>query len=92
MPGQLESFDMVEKYKGAAISAFAVGLSLFMLYTAGFGLFPNLIQRGIFLGFVLVLCFLTYPFVKGKNQLFFRPGHISMPFGHIHRRVYHLPL
>ena len=71
MQAKLELSESLAKYKDYVISGFAVGLSVFMLYTAGFGLFPNLIQRGIFLGFVLVICFLTYPFKKGKVGLYF---------------------
>ena len=57
----------IKKY---LVSFFAIGLSLFMVYTAGFGLFPNLIQRGIFLGAVLVLCFLTKPFSENEPGKF----------------------
>ncbi|MEA1976224.1 MAG: TRAP transporter permease [Bacillota bacterium] len=42
---------------------FALGImwSLFQLYTAGFGLQPPMIQRGVHVGFALVLIFLLYP-------------------------------
>jgi len=62
----------IAKFKGGAIPFFAACLSLFLLYTAGFGLMPNFIQRGIFLGFVLVLCFLSHPSKKqGVNSYYF---------------------
>jgi len=35
----------------------AVGLAIFQLYTAGFGVFPNVIQRSIHIGVVLILAF-----------------------------------
>ena len=38
--------------------ALALGLALFTLYTAAFGVFPDMIQRGVHLALVLVLIFL----------------------------------
>ena len=47
-----------------------VGLSmtLFHLYTAGFGLFEAIIQRSVHLSFALSLAFLLYPFKRGKRE------------------------
>jgi TRAP transporter 4TM/12TM fusion protein len=45
-----------------------VAMSLFHLYTAGFGLFEAILQRSIHLSFALALAFLLYPFRKGKIQ------------------------
>lgn len=42
------------------ITLVAVAFSLFQLYTAGFGVLPNIMQRSIHLGFVLVLCYALY--------------------------------
>lgn len=42
------------------ITLVAVSFSLFQLYTAGFGVLPNIMQRSIHLGFVLVLCYALY--------------------------------
>ena len=42
----------------------AVSYVAFHLYTAGFHLFPNLIQRSIHIGFAIVLCFILYPAKK----------------------------
>jgi len=50
-----------------AISAVAVGLSLFQLYTAGIHPLGLFYQRPIHLGFVLVLAFLMYP-VFGRTR------------------------
>jgi TRAP-type uncharacterized transport system fused permease subunit len=58
----------ISSYKNSLIAVFAISLSFFQIYTAAFGLFPNLIQRGIFLGFVLVLGFLINPFSKKKPE------------------------
>lgn len=53
-------------------AALAVGLSLFQLYTAGFGVFTALVQRSVHLGAILTLTFLLYPSWKGarKDRLF----------------------
>lgn len=44
------------------VSLLAVCMSLFHLYTSGFGLMQAIIQAAIHLAFVLVLVFLLYPF------------------------------
>ncbi|NLM72275.1 MAG: C4-dicarboxylate ABC transporter permease, partial [Synergistaceae bacterium] len=43
------------------VTALAVCMSLFHLYTSGFGLMQSLIQASVHLAFVLVLVFLLYP-------------------------------
>ena len=50
------------------VVAIGVAMSLFHLYTAGFGLFEAILQRSIHLSFALALTFLLYPFRKGKIQ------------------------
>ena len=42
-------------------SIIAIVYVLFHLYTAGYQLYPNLIQRSIHIGFAITLCFLLYP-------------------------------
>lgn len=50
---------------------FALGVAfaywLFQVYTAGYDLFPNLIQRAVHVGFSLVLVFLLFPITKRKG-------------------------
>ena len=43
------------------VSITAILYSAFILYTSMFGFFPNLIQRSAFVGFALVLAYLTNP-------------------------------
>lgn len=45
-----------------------LSMSLFQLYTAGFGLFEAILQRSIHLSFALALSFLLYPIRKGKKE------------------------
>jgi len=40
--------------------------TLFQIYTAGFGQYPNMIQRSIHAAFSLVLCYLLLPASKGR--------------------------
>lgn len=57
------------KFKGGIkiyISAMSVGLSLFEIYTAIFGIFDPLIQACVFAGFLLSIGFIVYPFSKNK--------------------------
>lgn len=58
---------------GKLVAAICIIMSLFHLYTAGFGVFEAIKQRNIHLTFVLVLSFLLYPSRKTdagtKNQL-----------------------
>ena len=46
---------------GKIVAAICIALSLFHLYTAGFGVLEAIKQRNIHLTFVLVLSFLLYP-------------------------------
>lgn len=58
-------------YTGLAaifVSAIAVTLSLFHLYTAGFGVLLALKQRAVHLGFIFTLIFLLYPTLKHKKE------------------------
>jgi TRAP transporter 4TM/12TM fusion protein len=48
------------------ISLVCILFVLFQIYTAGFGQYPNMIQRSIHAAFSLVLCFLILPAFKGK--------------------------
>jgi len=50
------------------ISMTAIIYSAFILYTSMFGFFPNLIQRSAFVGFSLVLAYLTNPHFLKKNS------------------------
>ncbi|KAB0266529.1 TRAP transporter permease [Microvirga brassicacearum] len=70
-----EKFDSEIRFRPLApLAAKLVGgllviLSLFHYYTAGFGLLPEMIHRGIHLSFVLGLVFLVFPFSKrGYDQ------------------------
>ncbi len=49
------------------ITAMSIALVLFQLYTACFGMMDDLIQRGIHLGFLLPMCFIMKPVLKGKT-------------------------
>lgn len=46
----------------------AITWSLWQLYTVGFGLKPPTIQRGVHVGYALVLVFLLYPFRTKDNS------------------------
>jgi TRAP transporter 4TM/12TM fusion protein len=50
-----------------AISLIAIGMSIFHIYTAGFGTLPSWEQRSIHVVWALLLIFLLYPFRKGKR-------------------------
>lgn len=70
-----EKFDSEIRFRPLApVAARIVGtlliiLSLFHYYTAGFGLLPEMIHRGIHLAFVLGLVFLVFPFSrKGYDE------------------------
>ncbi len=59
------------QYTGIAaiiVSTIAVTLSLFHLYTAGFGILLALKQRAVHLGFIFTLIFLLYPALKNKKK------------------------
>lgn len=47
----------------------ALATSLFTIYTATFGQFTPVLQRGIFIGLMLLLVFLLYPTSKNKKIL-----------------------
>jgi TRAP transporter 4TM/12TM fusion protein len=69
---------------GWIVGAGLVVLSIFHYYTAGFGLLPEMIHRGIHLSFVLGLVFLVFPFSRrGYHQPavagWWRPLGISLP-------------
>lgn len=51
------------------VVAIGLSMSLFQLYTAGFGLFEAILQRSIHLSFALALSFLLYPIRKGKKKI-----------------------
>ena len=58
-------------YTGLAaviVSTIAIVLSLFHLYTAGFGVLLALKQRAVHLGFIFTLIFLLYPALKHKKD------------------------
>jgi TRAP transporter 4TM/12TM fusion protein len=50
------------------IVVFSISLVVFHLYTAVFGVFPDLVQRGIHLGFVLTMTFFLAPPQKKKKE------------------------
>ena len=52
----------------AFVRVMATGLVFFQLYTAGFGFFPNIIQRSIHIGVILFLGFATMPWRKGTDR------------------------
>lgn len=61
-----------EKWNGARFivlifSILAIGLSIFHLYTAGFGTLSSWSQRSIHVIWALLLIFLIFPFRKGKK-------------------------
>ncbi|APY15084.1 TRAP transporter fused permease subunit [Brucella sp. 10RB9214] len=70
-----EKFDSEIRFRPLApvaariVGALLIILSLFHYYTAGFGLLPEMIHRGIHLAFVLGLVFLVFPFSrKGYDE------------------------
>lgn len=70
----LEEFDTVSNFRNYTgimaifITVLTVGMSLFHLYTAGFGVLLALKQRAVHLGFVFTLIFLLYPFKKRVKE------------------------
>ncbi len=73
----LEEYDPTRNYRhytgimAIIITIIAVSLSLFHLYTAGFGILLALKQRAVHLGFIFTLIFLLYPFKPSfKNNKF----------------------
>jgi len=67
-PGALRR---IREFEGAVkwfVYAVALGMGLFQLYTAAFGILDTLLQRSLHLGFALVLIFLLYPASKKKPE------------------------
>lgn len=50
------------------VVALSIGLVAFQLYTTAFGVFSDLIQRSVHMGFVLALCFLLKPLKKSMAE------------------------
>lgn len=50
------------------ITVLSVMLVLFQVYTAGFGVFPDIVQRSVHLFFVLTMLFLLKPIKKGVSM------------------------
>ena len=65
------------------VSALAVCMALFHLYTSGFGRLPGLQQRSIHLAFALILTFFIYPFTKKRNRKGFMVLNIIFSIGAI---------
>ncbi|MFC7062129.1 TRAP transporter permease [Halobacillus seohaensis] len=61
-----------EKWNGSRIliliiSFLAIGLSIFHVYTAGYGTLPSWQQRSVHVLWAMLLIFLLFPFKKGKK-------------------------
>lgn len=50
------------------VTVLSIGLVAFQLYTTAFGVFSDLIQRSIHMGFVLSLCFILKPLKKSMTD------------------------
>lgn len=50
------------------VTVLSVALVIFQMYTAGFGVFPDIIQRSVHLFFVLAMLFLMMPANKKKKK------------------------
>ena len=61
-------FRLTVGWQKILITALAVGLSCFHLYTAGFGLLPIQLQGAVHLGLVLILTLLLYPASQKQNK------------------------
>ena len=78
----LEKYDAESRYRrltgfwAAVVSAIAIGMSAFHLYTSGFGALMAMKQRGIHLAFLLALVFLLYPASRKSSRT--RPTPIDM--------------
>ncbi|MFL5392734.1 MAG: TRAP transporter permease [Myxococcales bacterium] len=70
----LAKFDAESRFRklsgspAAVMSAIAIGLSLFQLYTAGTGPLEALKQRSLHLTLIMVLAFLLYPARRGSDR------------------------
>ncbi len=67
-PGALKR---TREFEGAVkwfVYAVALGMGLFHLYTAAFGILDTVLQRSLHLGFALVLIFVLYPASKKKPE------------------------
>jgi TRAP transporter 4TM/12TM fusion protein len=62
------------------VFAIAVAMSLFQLYTAGFGLLNPHVQRSIHLAFILVLTFLLFPFLRRRGKAGAGSQAVSVPW------------
>src|SRR3954464_2110093 len=75
-----EKFDSEIRFRPLAplaarlVGTLRVVLSLFHYYTAGFGLLPEMIHRGVHLSFVLGLIFLVFPIAKRGYERPVPPG------------------
>lgn len=63
------NFRHITGWLAAFISVVAIGLSLFHVYTAGFGLLNEIAHRTIHLGLVLGLLFLVFPKAKIRHAV-----------------------
>lgn len=59
-------FRVCTGWRGKVITFWLIGMSLFHLYTASFGLLTTNIQRTFHLGFTMVAIFLLYPATKNS--------------------------
>ena len=70
----VRKYDVEARYRifagtmATVITVLAISMSLFHLYTAGFGVLEAIKQRGIHLTFVLVLIFMLYPATKKSKK------------------------
>jgi len=58
-----------KKVKSKWVTFMAVGLSVFSIYTAGYGFLQDLMQRSFVLGITLLLCYRVYPLVTKKMKV-----------------------
>jgi len=57
----------MESLRKRSLTALALVLSLFVLYTSAFGVLESLVQRSVFLALVIVLALLRYPLGGGAR-------------------------
>ena len=65
-PEDLQQSDSMQSRWSWIISIICILFAVFQIYTAGFGRYPNLIQRSIHAGFALILTYLMVPAFKAK--------------------------